>query len=139
MADMDNFDIDIYGDEGPPEGYNDDQGGSMSYTYDNGGNGQPYENSGSNSTNTIRPSPGRSNPSYSTTPQQQTYPHHGLKRKNMDDRPIHPLSTNTVQITELHWWITEDDVRGWCAESNCEDEVRDITFNEHKVNGKSKG
>jgi hypothetical protein len=136
MADVDNFDIDIYGDEGPPEGYNEEQGGGNSYSYDNGGNGQgSYENNESTSASTVK-----SQPSYQQTPHihQQSPPLQGVKRK-MDERSIHPLSTLSVQITELHWWITEDDVRGWCAESNCEDELRDITFNEHKVNGKSKG
>jgi hypothetical protein len=42
-------------------------------------------------------------------------------------------------ISELNWWNTDDDIRGWAREADCEDEIKDITFSEHKVNGKSKG
>ena len=64
----------------------------------------------------------------------------GLKRKDgPDDRFIDPGATTALFISELHWWITDDDVRGWANQSQCEDELEDITFSEHKVNGKSKG
>lgn len=42
-------------------------------------------------------------------------------------------------ISELNWWTTDDDIRGWTSQADCEDELKDITFSEHKVNGKSKG
>ncbi|TAQ85489.1 hypothetical protein B7494_g6185 [Chlorociboria aeruginascens] len=68
-------------------------------------------------------------------PQQQ-----GVKRKEgSDDRPIDPGATTALLISELHWWNTDDDVRGWVNQAQVEDELRDITFSEHKVNGKSKG
>lgn len=68
-------------------------------------------------------------------PQQQ-----GVKRKEgSDDRPIDPGATTALFISDLHWWTTDDDIRGWVNQSECEDELRDITFSEHKVNGKSKG
>jgi hypothetical protein len=57
----------------------------------------------------------------------------------MDERQADPNATNAVLINELHWWITEDEVRGWCNQAGCEEDMRDLTFNEHKVNGKSKG
>ena len=64
----------------------------------------------------------------------------GLKRKDgTDDRLIDPGATNALFVSELHWWITDDDIRGWANQSECEDELEDITFSEHKVNGKSKG
>ena len=64
----------------------------------------------------------------------------GLKRKDgTDDRLVDPGATNALFVSELHWWITDDDVRGWANQSECEDELEDITFSEHKVNGKSKG
>jgi len=64
----------------------------------------------------------------------------GVKRKEgADDRPIDPGATSALLISDLHWWICEDDIRGWANQSGCEDELKDITFNEHKVNGKSKG
>ena len=64
----------------------------------------------------------------------------GLKRKEgADDRFVDPGAMPALYISELPWWITDDDIRGWANQSECEDELEDITFSEHKVNGKSKG
>ena len=64
----------------------------------------------------------------------------GLKRKEgSDDRFVDPGATTALFISELHWWVTDDDIRGWANQSQCEDELDDVTFSEHKVNGKSKG
>ena len=65
----------------------------------------------------------------------------GIKRKEgqEDDRFVDPGATTALFVSELHWWITDDDIRGWANQSQCEDELEDITFSEHKVNGKSKG
>ncbi|KAI0111011.1 hypothetical protein F4776DRAFT_356707 [Hypoxylon sp. NC0597] len=64
----------------------------------------------------------------------------GVKRKEAsDDRPIDPNATNALMVSELQWWTTDDDIRGWIRRADCEDELKDITFSEHKVNGKSKG
>ena len=64
----------------------------------------------------------------------------GLKRKDgVDDRYVDPGATTALFVSELHWWVNDDDVRGWANQSRCEDELEDITFSEHKVNGKSKG
>ena len=69
-------------------------------------------------------------------PQQQ-----GVKRKQGDDdeRPTDPGATAALMINDLNWWISEEDIRGWANQSGCEDELLEVTFNEHKVNGKSKG
>ncbi len=77
-----------------------------------------------------------------TAPSQQSTPaaQQDIKRKeSSDDRPIDPGATTAVMISDLHWWTTEDDVRGWANQADCEDELKDVTFSEHKVNGKSKG
>ena len=64
----------------------------------------------------------------------------GLKRKEgIDERFVDPGATTALFISDLHWWITDDDIRGWANQSECEDELEDMTFSEHKVNGKSKG
>ncbi|KAF6237029.1 hypothetical protein HO173_004908 [Letharia columbiana] len=64
----------------------------------------------------------------------------GLKRKDgVDDRYVDPGATTALFVSELHWWVNDDDVRGWANQSQCEDELEDMTFSEHKVNGKSKG
>lgn len=68
-------------------------------------------------------------------PQQQ-----GVKRKEgSDDRLIDPGATTALLISELNWWNTDDDLRGWVNQAQVEDELKEITFSEHKVNGKSKG
>jgi hypothetical protein len=151
MAEEDNFDIDIYGDETGQEGFNGDQAADGAYNYENNQEpeashgaegGYEYQNGQESNTtkpDTINSSMTTDDAASSTTLQPSEPPPQGVKRKGMDDRPVDPNSTNAVQITELHWWITEDDIRGWCVKASCEDEVRDITFNEHKVNGKSKG
>jgi hypothetical protein len=64
----------------------------------------------------------------------------GVKRKGeSDERRIDAGATNALMISDLHWWTTEDDIRGWINDAGAEDELKDITFSEHKVNGKSKG
>lgn len=66
----------------------------------------------------------------------------GVKRKGdgeHDDRELDPGATSALKIGELQWWTTEDDIRGWANQAGVEDELKEITFNEHKVNGKSKG
>ena len=64
----------------------------------------------------------------------------GVKRKDTsDDRPTDPGATTALFITDLYWWTTDDDIRGWVNQAECEDELKEVTFSEHKVNGKSKG
>ena len=64
----------------------------------------------------------------------------GLKRKDgADDRPVDAGATTALFVSELHWWVNDDDIRGWANQARCEDELEEITFSEHKVNGKSKG
>lgn len=63
-----------------------------------------------------------------------------LKRKEgIDERPMDVGATAALTVSELHWWINDDDIRGWANQCSCEDELKEITFSEHKVNGKSKG
>lgn len=75
---------------------------------------------------------------YNEEQQQQLAPQQGVKRKG-DDRPIDPGATSAITISELNWWTTDDDIRGYARQAHCEEELKDVTFSEHKVNGKSKG
>ncbi|SPJ82286.1 related to heterogeneous nuclear ribonucleoprotein HRP1 [Fusarium torulosum] len=64
----------------------------------------------------------------------------GIKRKQDEDgRPVDQAATTSLMVSELNWWNTDDDIRQWAREADCEDEIKEITFSEHKVNGKSKG
>jgi hypothetical protein len=76
----------------------------------------------------------------SGSPIPQQRPPQGVKRKEgSDDRPVDPGATTALLVSELNWWNTDDDIRGWVRQAGCEHELKDITFSEHKINGKSKG
>ncbi len=67
-------------------------------------------------------------------------PQQGVKRKEgSDDRPVDPGATSALMVSDLNWWNTDDDIRGWVRQVGCENELKEITFSEHKINGKSKG
>lgn len=67
-------------------------------------------------------------------------PPQGTKRKSpSDERQIESGATTALMISDLHWWTTEDDLRAWANSVDAECELREISFSEHKVNGKSKG
>ncbi|PHH66411.1 hypothetical protein CDD81_7466 [Ophiocordyceps australis] len=64
----------------------------------------------------------------------------GTKRKSEeDDRPMDSNATTAIMVSDVNWWTTDDDIRGWLKKAECEGEVKELTFSEHKVNGKSKG
>ncbi|KAF2220349.1 hypothetical protein BDZ85DRAFT_284763 [Elsinoe ampelina] len=54
-------------------------------------------------------------------------------------READPDALPALKLIEVQWWTTEDDIRGWANAAHAEAELIEITFNEHKVNGKSKG
>jgi hypothetical protein len=167
MADDDNFDIDIYGDDTSAD-YQDSglqgevkadhatpmhtdshldnlvdvkaEDASHSIKKESTTSGDAHDNAHQeNGTQQISSTGGSANDQIQMpkqAPQQQ-----GLKRKqnDVDDRPTDPGATSALMINDLSWWVSEDDIRGWANQSGCEDELMDVTFNEHKVNGKSKG
>ncbi|EER24454.1 hypothetical protein D8B26_005227 [Coccidioides posadasii str. Silveira] len=149
----DNFDIDIYGDAG---GYNgnenegDYKGEEPELILDapetshqngigdggaSGGNNNATENGNHKIFKTEESGqPGKSASDNLQVPQQ------GVKRKESPtDRPTDPDATSALYISDLYWWTTDDEIRGWVNAAGCESELKDVTFSEHKVNGKSKG
>jgi hypothetical protein len=156
MADEDNFDIDIYGDldnepQAAEEPKKDDPEASLlddvdaMKTEDTSGEVKPeaedtkMEDTAPVVTQKISTSDG-SDGAALNPPKQAPIPQ-GTKRKSSssDDRDVDGGATTALMISDLHWWTTDDDVRGWVNQSECENELKDITFSEHKVNGKSKG
>lgn len=159
MADEDNFDIDIYGDDSA-QAYqdtsttqdataNDTAGAPLDPPADPAGakpgDADPSDKHPStasshhdNATQQISSTGASANNQafIKQAPQQQ-----GVKRKQGedDDRPTDPGATAALMINDLNWWISEEDIRGWANQGGCEDELNEVTFNEHKVNGKSKG
>lgn len=154
MADEDNFDIDIYGDLD-----NDTSGayGSTSnvkkedddllldddeHTHNDTKAGvKPENNDGDTSMGAAADNGDNNNVDSSNNHDdgQQSEVKKTNKRKYPDDRPIDMGATTALYVADLHWWTTDDDIRGWINACDCEDELKDITFSEHKVNGKSKG
>ncbi|EYE96138.1 RNA-binding protein [Aspergillus ruber CBS 135680] len=144
----DNFDIDIYGDGGgytanePGDAKHDDadiildapdnaqQGNSQT-------NQQQAGNAGDAIANGQQHIPSSETVNQDQTPKETPAPQQGVKRQ--EDRPTDPDATTALLISDLFWWTTDDDIRGWVNEAGVEDELKDVTFSEHKVNGKSKG
>lgn len=163
----DNFDIDIYGDGGedyqqeapeasdagkPPmpsshdaeSARTDTETSQAAYSHVNGYDGQQDPNPEGHDTQQSDvaqkiASTDESSRDHLQLPKQAPQTQ-GLKRKEgSDDRYIDPAATTALFISDLHWWVTDDDIRGWANQNQCEDELEDVTFSEHKVNGKSKG
>jgi hypothetical protein len=149
-AEDDNFDIDIYGDGGGYTGNEPEGGDETDIIVDssagqqqqqpqqqNGMNGNNH--AGSNETHKIFKTEERT-PEVNQTPRHPLPQQQGVKRKeSSDDRQADPDATCALFIAELHWWTTDDDIRGWVNHAGAEHELKDVTFSEHKVNGKSKG
>ncbi|CAI7612187.1 unnamed protein product [Penicillium viridicatum] len=151
-TDDDNFDIDIYGDGT----YNANDAGDFkqedSELVLDAPENQPqsstdtvkHENAPATQTQQVNNNAAPSAPQQQA-PQQQT-PRHGLpappqgvKRKEYEDQSVDPDATTALLISDLSWWTTEDDIRGWVNQAGVENQLKDVTFSEHKVNGKSKG
>lgn len=67
-------------------------------------------------------------------------PTQGTKRKSpSDERQIESGATTALMLSDLHWWTTEDDIRAWANAVDAERDLKEVSFSEHKVNGKSKG
>ncbi|KAH8553623.1 hypothetical protein BGW37DRAFT_486447 [Umbelopsis sp. PMI_123] len=52
-------------------------------------------------------------------------------------RETHP--TSALYVGELDWWVSDDDLKEPIMNVGIGAELKDITFYEHKVNGKSRG
>ena len=50
-----------------------------------------------------------------------------------------PYALPALRLTELQWWTTEEDLRAFCAKAGVEDQLKELSFGEHKINGKSRG
>ena len=152
----DNFDIDIYGDGGEDyqeegqvadaEQTAEDQAQSSEPNDDhNAPSDDNITNQDHSNTNNTDGGSQKIGSTDNTTVDALQVPKHapqtqGLKRRgSADHRPVDQGATAALFVSELHWWITDDDIRGWANQSECEDELEEITFSEHKVNGKSKG
>ena len=161
MAD-DDFDIDIYGDTTEQDGASnkDEEGdvkidglentnGDVAHTDKREGEEEQYEDYVDIKTESRDRDPMQGQQQIKSTDEssqdlltipKQAPRQQGVKRKEgSDDRPIDPGATTALLISDLHWWNTDDDIRGWINQAQCEDELKEVTISEHKINGKSKG
>lgn len=141
----DNFDIDIYGDGGSYN--NNDQGEAKNDDSElildapenaqQGGAQEFQQQAGQGSNTAGNGEQGQEAMNQDQTPQETSTSQQGVKRQ--DDRPSDPDATTALLLSDLFWWTTDDDIRGWVNQAGSEEELKDVTFSEHKVNGKSKG
>lgn len=141
----DNFDIDIYGD-GTEQGDFKTEDPDLNLDTDSTVQQQdptpkdtPAESKPPPTNNAPASTNGDHTMTTDSTPAPEAPAPHGVKRKEYDDRQSDPDATTALLISDLFWWTTDDVIRGWIAEASSEDDLKDVTFSEHKVNGKSKG
>ena len=154
MADDDNFDIDIYGDDANHDLLQETDDGTKAEpaapemqsemlrdesAHANEQDKDPMSVKQEDALNA--PSgPAQAGPSLAAPGLPNAMRQQGTKRKQgEDDRATDPGASAALLISDLQWWMNEEDVRGWLDECGCEEELLEVTFNEHKVNGKSKG
>jgi hypothetical protein len=154
MAEEDDLDFDLYGTETDQNGMNYEQqgqygeeqssaaNGQQDGTYDQDQGQEPYSEDIDIKLEHPEPSqPGQNNNEIDQqNVDQQQQAQQGLKRsQDFDEEPLDPNATSAILVSELNWWINDEDIRGWANKCQVEDQLQNITFHEHKVNGKSKG
>lgn len=148
MSEEETFDIDIYGDE-PDVTQADPQVTSDQSATETHANNQTHAaddqaQSQAQAQEQVTGNPqaiASTNGNHEVTAPRQAPTEQDPERKegDVDARPVDAGATTALRLGELLWSTTEDDIRGWANQVRVENELINMTFNEHKVNGKSKG
>jgi hypothetical protein len=146
MAEDDTFDIDIYGDDAQDQAQQNNQDGDdLIFDDDELDNPQPVTDKPSNANSTPQQPPTapqgtkRKAQEYEEEPGQAQQISMPSQPNSLPNSATEPGAMPALRLAELHWWTTEEDVRAFCARAGVEGELREITFGEHKINGKSRG
>ena len=154
MADNDDFDIDIYGDDDNTTQQNtapvQSQDASLNTTMADAAPSAPNGDAAAQYSNMnvdeasgdaeAAANGGLVKQEYAdeTSYDQQASNSNGFANDGSNEA-LDPDSQAAVIISDLQWWVNDDDIRGWARFVNTEDQLLEITFSEHKVNGKCKG
>jgi hypothetical protein len=147
----DDFEIDIYGDEaadqqdGKPQngngeeyhGGNDRDGHDISVKHEDSADQEYYDGE-----DHYDGQDRHGGDTDSGTARENSKPPQELKHKSEsepDERRRDPNATSALVVSDLNWWDTDDDIRGWARQAGAEGDLHEIMFSEHKANGKSKG
>ncbi|EIE77730.1 hypothetical protein RO3G_02434 [Rhizopus delemar RA 99-880] len=66
--------------------------------------------------------------------QQQQIPTSLTQLRGISNQP-----TSSIYLGELHWYTTDKDIKSLLEKANLIDHLKELTFFEYKMNGKSKG
>ncbi|KAI6831197.1 hypothetical protein KC342_g8000, partial [Hortaea werneckii] len=152
-ADDDTFEIDIYGDDQPeqpeptPARAESEQQPSTDNVKDepqgNGNLGQQDNKQEADASETSTSHQGvkrkAEEDESDTKHDPNTTEEQHLNEEYVDNRPVDPGAMPALRLADLHWWTTEEDLRYFCAQAQAENELYELSFGEHKINGKSKG
>lgn len=157
MADEDDFDIDIYGDDKPPElaaeaapkpsassaPTKTDQTAPKAKDSNVKASHEPTKNA-QHRDKTADETMGNADDSMTAEGDADSYDQTGYDGTNEsvahseDGRRGSEPASSALKLRKISWWTTEDDIRGWFNQAGVEGELKEITFSEHKINGKSK-
>lgn len=148
-ADDDTFDIDIYGDDVPQEEAPTAKGEDhpedrIEFDEHQPQHDTPNVESGADQDMGTAQQGTKRKASFDDEGAEENYQQHQQEHYTGDGADqsasqVDSHATSAIKLAELHWWTTEEHVRAFVASAGVESSLKEISFGEHKINGKSKG